>query len=254
MTDADLLSRILAYDRDGILQKWTPEAVQFRLIEAYRILDRTPMRLGPKGDQGFWPGVVFTVEDLVDEKDRQRLLAAYGGDVNWEDWIDESTIRQLSQDHAEANARSIARTAPNAAAYSRAEESLRWAALYLDGQPLLADAVGLWAYCRGAKRSIRETMKRRQKVADLMLARMRVHPEVATLRVPALQRGGNPKTRQEVMPGRNFDRTKVGERRKKAVEIICAGLISDCVLVRAANVELSSQKDRRNPADDGDED
>ena len=93
MTDADLLSRINAHDWEGRQVAWTPEAVGLRLVESYRVMDRTPMSFGPKGAQGFWPSVVMSWEDLIDEKDKQRLMAAYGGDVDWERWW-----RRLQQD------------------------------------------------------------------------------------------------------------------------------------------------------------
>ena len=231
MTDADLASRMNAYDRSGRLVAWTPEAVGFRMIESYRVFDRTPMQIGPRSNSGFWPNVVMSWEDLIDEKDRQRLMVAYGGEVDWKEWVEENdkqTLRQLSIDQAAKAGRRIA--PPTAAQYSRAEEACRWPALFLAERPLLGDAISTWAFCIGCGLSIRERLDRRRKLADEFLAHVKTHARRRkTVNVT--------KTRQDLLPGKNFDRGLLGERRKVAAATICVGLRVSRVMVREADLD-----------------
>ena len=230
MTDADILSRAAAFDRDGLLVAWTPEAVGARLVEACRVFDRTPMSFGPKGAQGFWPGVVMTWQDLVDEKDQQRLMAAYGEEnVDWQEWVDDRTIRQLSRDRGAEIIKRAERLIPTAAAYSRAEEAIRWPALFLAGRPLLADALTTWALCLGLGVSLAERLTRRRKTADEVIVYVRAHARrMKASTIPKM-------TRQDILPGRNFNETLTHERRKEAAAIVCKALCSARVMVRLAD-------------------
>ena len=238
MTDADLLSRINAHDWEGRQVAWTPEAVGLRLVESYRVMDRTPMSFGPKGAQGFWPGVVMSWEDLIDEKDKQRLMAAYGGEIDWERWVDEKTIRQLSRDRANEAEKRMKRSAPTAAQYSRAEEAIRWPAVYLADQPLLADAISTFSACRGLKRSLDAHMRERRRAADELIGIARAASKErkrGTGRMRLAEIGTLDLTRQSLFPGRNFDTAALYERRKVAMEIVCAGLVAARVVLRLAD-------------------
>jgi hypothetical protein len=235
MTDADILSRAAAFDRDGLLVAWTPEAVGARLVEAYRVFDRTPMSFGPKGAQGFWPGLVMTWQDLVDEKDQQRLMAAYGEkNVDWQEWVDDRTIRQLSRDRGAEITKRAERLIPTAAAYSRAEEAMRWPAVYLADQPLLADAISTFSACRGLKLSLDHHMSERRRAADKLIGIARAFAKFKRLKTVEIVA-----TRQTLFPGRNFNAALVYERRKAAAAAICAGLILSRVMVRSADEAVS---------------
>lgn len=242
MSDADLISRLAAFDRDGVAVAWTPEAVLARLVEAYRVLHRTPMAIGPKkGAQGFWPGVVMTWEDLVDdaEKDRLReLYAAYHEAPDWEAAVRRSkdgTYAQISIDRA-ADAKRKSRFAElTAAHYSRAEEAMRWPAVYLAAQPLLADAISTFSACRGLGLSLDAHMKERRRAADELIGIARARAaerKPGTGRMKTVQIGATDLTRQSLFPGRNFDTAALYERRKAAMAAICAGLMASRVVLR----------------------
>ena len=246
MTDADLLSRINAHDWEGRQVAWTPEAVGLRLVESYRVMDRTPMSFGPKGAQGFWPSVVMSWEDLIDEKDKQRIMAAYGGDVDWERWVDEKTIRQLSRDRANEAEKRMKRSAPTAAQYSRAEEEIRWPAVYLVDQPLLADAISTFSACRGLKRSLDAHMRERRRAADELIGIARAAAKErkrGTGRMRLVEIGTLELTRQSLFPGRNFDTAALYARRKVAMEIVCAGLVDARIVLRLADDDESAASD-----------
>ena len=247
MTDADLLSRINAHDWEGRQVAWTPEAVGLRLVEAYRVMDRTPISFGPKSFGTAWPGaIVMSWEDLIDEKDKQRLMAAYGGEVDWERWVDEKTIRQLSRDRANEAEKRMKRSAPTAAQYSRAEEAIRWPAVYLVDQPLLADAISTFSACRGLKRSLDAHMKERRRAADELIGIARAASKErkrGTGRMRLVEIGTLELTRQSLFPGRNFDTAALYARRKVAMEIVCAGLVAARVVLRLADDDESAAPD-----------
>lgn len=168
MTD-DLRSRVGAYDRDGQLVHWTPEAVQARMIEAATVVANTPAKIGPSKLHSAWPVFVATAQDLVDEETQERLMRFPHLVGRWENHIDLATRRHLSRETQDQWARQ--REAPAADAYTRAEEALLWPARYLAGRPLLADALTLWAFCRATGASLRATCKeRRLRVHELRTA------------------------------------------------------------------------------------
>lgn len=213
MTDADILSRISAQDSDGLTIAWTPEYVQLRLIEAASVFARIPATIGPARCKSAWPVFVRTAEDLIDDQTQQRLMRFPHLVGNWEARIDDTTKRHLSRDVQEDWERRPIN--PGLEAVSRAEEALFWPLRYLGDKPLHADALTLWAFCIGTGTSLRASLR----------ARVERAAEKGRL-LPGSRR-------QEVMPGKNFNRQALHERRKAAASIVSAALIADRVLFRA---------------------
>lgn len=213
MTDA-LSSRLAAFDRDGTLVRWTPEAVQGRLIEAAAVVARTPARIGPSKLHSAWPVFVATAQDLVDEMTQERLMRFPQLVGNWENHIDLATKRHLSrqvQDDWERR-----NDAPAADAYSRAEEALLWPARYLQGRPLLADALTLWALCVATGASMRATCRERRAGVH----KLRTAPKSAQRSVSS--------------PEKNLHHQDIHRRRRDAAAIICTRLNAGGVAVRPA--------------------
>ena len=221
MTDADILDRAAAYEGLTLIG-WTPEAVALRMVEAASVVARTPMHIGPKGAQGFWPQVLVVAQDLVDEETQERLMRFPHLVGDWEAHIDSKTRRRMSENKSAEWSRP---SQPEAAELSRAEEALRWPALYLADRPLLADALTLWALCIGTGASLRASLRQRVKDAD---ARMR-------------KIGAN--RRQAAIPGKNFQRQAVHDRRKIAAAVICRALVAGKVAFREAAEGISANSE-----------
>lgn len=222
MTDLDLMSRARAHDDTGRLISWTPECVGLRMAEAASVFSRTPMRIGPSGASGFWPETYLIARDLIDEQTQERVLMYARFDGDWSKFIDDATKRRLSENVQREWERP---SPPQREQYSRAEEALRWPALYLADRPLLADALTLWALCIGTGASLRATLRERAKVAD---ARMRM--------IGASKR-------QDAMPDRNFDLRLTWDRRKKACSIISEALFAAGIALREAEKDISVDAD-----------
>jgi hypothetical protein len=217
----EILARAVAYEGDALIA-WTPEAVALRMIEAASVFARTPAKIGPSRFKTAWPAIVITAQDLVDEETQQRLLRFPHLVGDWESHIDPPTKRHISREkQAEWNRPS----APTHEEYSRAEEALRWPALFLGDRPLLADAITLWALCMGTNASLRATLRRRVKDAD------------AKMRAIGASR------RQDAIPGKNFNRDRLNYRRREAAELICLALSKAGIALREAADDISADAD-----------
>lgn len=214
----DLLDRIRAFDAGGNLTGWTPELVQARIVEAAKVITTIPMRIGPKRDSGYWPQVLMVAQDLVDDETQERVLANPRFNGDWMDFVDKLTKRRISENIQHEWDRPAN---PAREALSRAEEALRWPAVYLADKPLLADALTLWALCLGTGASLRLSLRKRAKDAD------------AKMRAIGASR------RQEAVPNKNFDLRLTWERRKAAADVVCAALREAKVAVREAPEDVS---------------
>lgn len=216
MTDT-LTSRLVAYDHDGQLVAWTPEAVQGRMIEAALVVSRTPARIGPSAFNTAWPEIVVVAKDLIDEQTQERILNYRKFDGNWEKYIDPHTMRRLSEHIQEKWKRP---SSPSAEAYTRAEEALLWPARYLAGRPLFADALTLWAFCVATGASMRATCReRRAEIYNLRTA-----PKSAQRSVSA--------------PEKNLHHQHIPQRRRDAAAVISARLNAGGIAVRAAAEDI----------------
>ena len=244
MTDADILSRAAAFDDDGLAVAWTPEAVQSRMIEAAWVFARIPVKIGPAKMKTAWPVFARTAQDLVDDETQTRLMRFPHLVGNWSARVDDATKRQMSRDTVDEWERQP--SSPGMEALSRAEEAVRWPAVYLVDQPLLADAISTFSACRGLKRSLDAHMKERRRAADELIGIARAASKErkrGTGRMRLVEIGTLELTRQSLFPGRNFDTAALYARRKAAVEIVCAGLVAARIVLRLADDDESAVSD-----------
>lgn len=106
--------------------RWTPELVEARLIEAFETLDRVERRPGPAGFRSTWPAVMREWAELFDAQayaEHQRAV---------------TTVRLK----------------PNMRQISRMEEALAWPARFLSADLKCADAINLWALAKARGISI----------------------------------------------------------------------------------------------------
>lgn len=244
MTDQDLLARADAFDSQGRLILWTPEAVGMRMIEAASVIATMPMRIGPKRDAGYWPQVLMIAQDLIDDETQERVLANPRFNGEWVDFVDGPTKRRLSENIQSKWDRP---SPPARLAVSRAEEALHWPALYLADRPLLADALTLWAMCLGTGASLRASLRKRAATADAMVSDGKRHAgrlavEIAKRTKQAKESVAN-LTRQDVMPEKNFHLELTWRRRKEAAQIICDGLRTAQTVLREATEDVSPDAD-----------
>lgn len=211
LTDQDLLARAEAFDQDGRQIAWTPESVGTRMIEAASVFSRTPMRIGPSGASGFWPETYLIAQELVDEATQARVMAYVKFDGNWYRYIDDMTKRRISEN---VQAKWNRPAPPEREQYSRAEEALRWPALYLADRPLLADALTLWALCIGTGASLRATLRRR--IQDAVNARS---------------------------ADKNYVQQNIARYRRAASAIICERLHAAGIALREADRDISLDAD-----------
>lgn len=145
----EIKSRAEVLTETGIPTSWTPEHVQDRLVEAFDILARSGTRVGPRQHANGWPAMVHEFADLVDAQ--ARALA-------------EKEKQQARGAH------------PTSDELSRMNEALAWPMLHLDGKPLQADALMLWAYATALGRDMAAMLhQRKRKAAALAEEMMRRH-------------------------------------------------------------------------------
>lgn len=144
LTD-DLQSRIAAVGEGDIPDEWTPEHVGTRLIEAFEILSRSGGRVGPGKVGNAWPEMLIEFADRTDAQ-----------------------ARSLAEKEWQQSRGSI----PSADEVSRMNQALRWSMDYLDGRPLTADALMLWAYAKATGRDMDGMLHQRKKRAAAMASEM----------------------------------------------------------------------------------
>lgn len=151
----DLSSRIEAIGEEDIPTQWTPEHVQNRLVEAFGILARSGTRVGPRQHANGWPAMIHEFADLVDAQ--ARALAE----------------KERQQERGPR---------PTAEELSRMNEALAWPLHHLDGRPLQADALMLWAYATALGRDMSAMLHARKKramaLAEEMARRHNAPPHV----------------------------------------------------------------------------
>jgi hypothetical protein len=152
---SDLNARSHALGEADIPVSWTPEHVQGRLVEAFEILSRSGIRVGPGRVGNGWPAMVHEFADLVDAQ--ARAIAE----------------RERQQQRA---------ARPTADELSRMNEALAWPMAFLDGKPLQSDALMLWAYATALDRDmaamLHQRKKRAMKMADEAMRRHNAAPHV----------------------------------------------------------------------------
>jgi hypothetical protein len=156
---------------------WTAEHVGRRLIAAMRVVRGTPMRIGPAQMATAWPIIVQDFSELIDwdrlneaiERGNWRTVESINAAAR------EEIAAQKGRDEAEAPLR---KKPPTALESSMAEEALGWCAWALADQPLQANSLNLWAWCRSSgTRSgsglISKVLMDRRIEADRMIAERR---------------------------------------------------------------------------------
>jgi hypothetical protein len=240
---SDFRSRVEAIGEGAIPTAWTPEHVGVRLIEAFEVLSRSGARVGPSQYGNGWPAMVHEFADMVDaqaralaEKEKQQARAAR----------------------------------PTSDEVSRMNEALAWPMTYLDGRPLVSDALTLWAYASATGRDMAGMLNHRKKrataKAEEMARRANAMPQAGDCRsiadqwraalrrqivrdvahtVPAsmaqavlrqrVEQAGCGSYRfkpHDAVPGRVLSRTNLDRQRKLGMATLAAGLRRDGVTVR----------------------
>lgn len=135
-------------EEDGPPACWTPEWVLARMVEAYTLLARTPLKTRPGLAKGFWPDTFPDAAELWDPElfvlRRKRFF-----DATLDDAADAPT-------HGQA---------------SRMDEALAWPMLYLKGRPLEADALTLYASFTAIDRPLKPWLHKRRLKAEARAAR-----------------------------------------------------------------------------------
>ena len=164
--------------------RWTPAQVQLRLVEAFDVLRRTPMKIGPRGSSGAWPAILIEWEDLVDESTRERVKARVEAglyppsfQILWEEWVDPLTKGYLSADADEKIRRDTGR--PSSFEIDRADEAMNWCARYLGDEPLKADALHLHSFCIALDLKMAKLLRRRTLRADALVVRRQAEEDAA---------------------------------------------------------------------------
>jgi hypothetical protein len=234
---------------------WTPAQVQLRLVDAFGVLRRSPMMIGPHGYKTAWPAIVQEMPALAELEEWTRLRA------EWEKEVEDRADR------------------PTSVEIEMAEEALGWGMRYLRDAPLLSDALHLYALCTAfrlnmarllRKRCLRAAVliKRRQKDENRTRAARRLDLASAALAwrnrrlSDAAERGvltverkeritANARIRLEralhdagpavqqiivrrgdVMPGKVFTRVRLNVWRKEGAAVVAKALRRDKVQVR----------------------
>lgn len=155
----DLASRIEAIGEGDIPTSWTPEHVQNRMVEAFDILARSGARVGPRQHANGWPEMLREFADDVDTQAREAAAK-------------EKLERSSS--------------VPTSDEISRMNEALAWPMAYLDGKPMQADALMLWAYATALGRDMAAMLHQRKKRAtaraDEIMRRANAAPHGADCR------------------------------------------------------------------------
>lgn len=233
----DIRSRAEALGEGDIPLVWTPEHVQTRLVEAFKLARREP-RVGPRQHANGWPDYLREFGDLTDMIEDEELAAR--------------------------------RKRPSASEVSRMTEALAWPGQFLAGRLLASDALMFWALATATGRDMAETLHRRKKkaiaLAEEMERRLNAQPHAGDCRsladqwraalrlqivrdvaksIPAEQAQAELRRRleeancmpyrfkaHEARPGRVLSRTNLDRQRKIAAAAVAAGLRRQGVAVR----------------------
>ena len=111
---------------------WTPDHVAFRLVEAFRTLDRMPRVTGPRRPGNHWP--------------RHR--------VEWADQLAQAELPAAERRERE-DLRNMLSLRPDGAAIARMDQALEWLRDLRTVDPGLALVTSLWALRVARRRSVR---------------------------------------------------------------------------------------------------
>lgn len=121
--------------------RWTPEHVADRLVEAFETLRATPARTHPKEFGNGWPGY------------REE----------WTDWLAQAELTESERADREY-ARNRVRIPPSSEKVSRMDDALRWPLRFLATGNLRdqerSKVLLIWAFCKANGRSIRAARRR----------------------------------------------------------------------------------------------
>lgn len=120
---------------------WDAGHVAYRLTKAFETLALMPGAMGPGSLRTAWPAALHEFYGIFNSPDEERPRA---------------TAEQIS----------------------RADEALAWPLQYLADEPMRADALLVWAYCKAGGRSIAKTLRFRVAKAK-QLAQVRQDAENA---------------------------------------------------------------------------
>jgi len=135
-----------AYEASGPYEVppfWTPEHVAHRLIHAFEVLLAVGGGVGPRSCGATWPVAIREFADLLeDDRDAAR----------------DSFVAALNR--------------PTASEIDQSDEALAWPLRYMADEPMAADAVLLWSFCKAGGFSITAALRARTERAKRMAARM----------------------------------------------------------------------------------
>jgi len=154
-----------AYAEGAIPSKWTPTQVELRLVEAYDVIRRTPMRIGPKVYGSAWPAILREVDEIERELEELARMSRSAYEeliAQRQDLREAIEIRRTEQQDAADRAAQV----PSAAEASRADEALGWCLSYLQECQMEADAIQLWAKCTAFDISPEGVLRRRRAEHD----------------------------------------------------------------------------------------
>lgn len=224
-------------DESAAPRFWTPEWVGRRLIEGYRIIDRSTRYPGPRAHANGWPEMVRDYAELIDFERLQDAVLA--GSERTEEMIRAAATADIVEQRSKDVDDDVRRRAPpDGFEIELADEALSWSSRHLVGRAVISDALQLWAVCMARGRSIAKELSNRREVAEAkMLVRWqylkrhhdykvkRREAEAADWIEPLI-------VRADVMPNRVFTHQYLNRARKIAASAIAAKLHAEGVEVR----------------------
>lgn len=151
------------------VKAWSAVLVQVRMVEAFSVLARTPMKIGPRKLGNAWMATVDALEiepDLVKaarvDIEAHHRLAALRAEMEG--------IRAAREQHQREQAnRDATRPRPTAVEVALADEALHWPMKYLRHSPLHCDALQLWASASAWNFSMARMLRERAEMADSLV-------------------------------------------------------------------------------------
>lgn len=169
-----------AYAAGYVPNVWTPAHVVIRLTEAFSVLHRTSMRIGPKLPGNNWIQIVQLVEEdeLFAELAKTDIEVAMDYRAR-QDEQDAMIAARSEQQREEADRQVMVPTALEA---SKADEAIGWCLSYLEGEPVMADALQLYCKCAAINASAAAALRRRCEIADDLVEQRRAEIKIEARR------------------------------------------------------------------------
>lgn len=251
--DLSDLEEAYAADDSPIPAIWTPSWVQTRLIEAFDVLLRSPMNIGPAKVGNGLPQIIRDFAELIDQtKLEEAERTGQNRTVqNLLELMDAETQKIVRED-LDAKVRRESKM-PTSGETSRSEEALGWWLRFVgEAQPLAGDALHTWVLSKAGGFKIAPLLRLRVLAADAMIAetQKRVRREVArkwlawakdqkgardypevveearrqvAWEFALIGRRGSP-WRVDVMPGKIFTAQRLDYHRKKGAALLAKAL------------------------------